>query len=193
VASELWGPVHYVVTLDGAQIADTTATGMRTPAPIADGRHTWQATAVNQVGLTTAARAATVFVDTHPPLVSFVVTGRRRVGSAVHIAVSATDSSPPLTPAQASGLTTVQVKWGDGAKYFIKTGKFHVYKRRRTYIVTVIAKDRAGHRTVLTRQVTIKPKPKPKPKGHKQRNPPKHVARQAVWSTLGTPAIWSAR
>jgi hypothetical protein len=195
-ASELWGPLHYVVTLDGAQIADTPATGMRTPAPIADGGHTWQVTAVNQVGLTTAARAATVFVDTHPPSVSFVVTGRRTVGSTVHIAVGVTDSPPPLTPAQASGIKTIQVKWGDGAKYFITTGKFHVYKRRRTYTVTVIAKDRAGNRTVLTRQVTIKPKPKPKPKKkHKTKGKPvpKHLARQAIWSTVGTPALWSAR
>jgi hypothetical protein len=194
-ASELWGPVHYIVTFDGAQIANTTATALRTPAPVGDGRHTWEVTAVNQVGLTTPAKTATVFVDTHPPAVSFVITGRRTVGSTVHIAVSATDSPAPLTPAQGSGIASLQVKWGDGSKYFIKSGKFHVYKRRRTYTVTVIAKDRAGNRTVLRRQVTIKPKPKPKPKRkpRKSTKSTRHPARQTLWRAVAEFAAESVR
>ena len=157
-ASELWGPLSYAVSFDGAQIATTSTTLIRTPAPVSQGRHVWQITALNQAGIGTAARSATVFVDSVAPQVSFTLTGVRRVHSTVHVSVSYTDSPAPVTKPQASGINTVQVKWGDGAKYFIHHGKFHVYSRARTYLITVIVKDRAGNRTVVTRSIRIQPK-----------------------------------
>ncbi|MGI8506793.1 MAG: hypothetical protein ACR2MK_08330 [Solirubrobacteraceae bacterium] len=163
-APELWGAPQYLVKLDGVQIAETTATQIQTPA-LTQGRHTWQLTAVNQAGLATPWQAATVFVDSLPPRVSLEITGVRHVGSELQVYVGYTDSPPGVSPSVASGVNSVQVKWGDGANYYITHGKFHFYSRRGTFVVTVIVKDRAGNRTIVTRKLKITPQPKPKPKG----------------------------
>ena len=158
-SSELWGAVQYQVTLDGVQIAATGSTSVRAPAPVANGRHSWQVTAVNQAGLRTAAAAATVFVDTTRPRVSFTLTGSRTVGTRLRMRLKYTDSPPPLKRSQTSGVKSVQVKWGDGSKPFLHVGRFntlHTYGRHRTYTVLVIVKDRAGNRTIVKRKLRIK-------------------------------------
>ena len=179
-ASELWGSPLYGVRVDGVQVASTGATSIRSPLPLANGRHSWQVTAVNKAGLSTVAKVGTVFVDTVKPRVSFKLSGTRVVGATVRISVSVNDAPAPLRKSQSSGIKTVQVKWGDGAKPFIRNDRAsHVYKRRRTYTVTVIVKDRAGNRTVVTRKVKISPtggsgkksKSKPKSKSKVDRPP----------------------
>jgi hypothetical protein len=157
-SSELWGAPLYTVRIDGLPVANTGATSIRSPVPITNGRHLWQVTAVNRVGLSTVAKAATVLVDTFKPRVSIRFTGSRVVGATLHVAVKTNDSPAPLPPSQASGIKSIQVKWGDGAKPFLKLRSArasHVFKRRRTYTLTVIVKDRAANRTVLTRKLKI--------------------------------------
>jgi hypothetical protein len=161
-ASELWGPVQYIVKLDGVQIADTTATRIRTAAPVAQGRHSWQVTAVNLGGVATAARASTVFVDSVPPKVSVRITGARHVHSQLRLTVSYTDASRGVARSAASGVRSVQVKWGDGSKYSIRHSKYHAYSRRGTYAVRVTVSDRAGNKTIVIRKLKITPPPKPK-------------------------------
>jgi hypothetical protein len=171
-APEAWGPVSYLLSVDGAQVASTRSTQIRVPAVVLDGSHTWQVTAVNLAGLTSASRPATVWVDTVPPRVTFTLTGLRRVGSYVHINVTATDSPPPEPPAAASGIAQIVVRWGDGSSYKITRGKFHAYKRAGHYQLTITVKDRAGNATTVTRAVTIAPKPKPKPKKRRHKKKP---------------------
>lgn len=167
-AAELWGAPSYTVEFDGAPIAQTYGNGIRTPAPVANGRHTWEVTATNQAGLTTAARAATVFVDTVPPLAIVRLTGRRTVELRQTIAVRRSDPPPPGAPSSAaSGLASTVVRWGDGTRVQIGHTARHTFKRARTYTVTVTVTDRAGNRTVVTRRLTIKAKPKPKSKPKK--------------------------
>jgi hypothetical protein len=161
-ASELWGPVQYIVKLDGVQIADTTATRIRAPAPVAQGRHSWQVTAVNLGGVATAGRASTVFVDSVPPKVSVRITGARHVHSELHLTVSYTDAPRGVRRSAGSGVRSVQVKWGDGSRYSIRHGKYHAYSRRGTYTVTVTVSDRAGNKTIVIRKLKITPPPKPK-------------------------------
>jgi hypothetical protein len=161
-SSEQWGVPTYTVDFDGTQIAETTATELRTPMPVAQGRHSWQVIATNQAGLSTAAPTATVFVDTLAPRVSVRITGTRRVGSTLRIHIRDTDSPPPIAPSTASGIKSAQVKWGDGAKPFIGNHagehvRTHVYRHRGSYLVTVTVKDRAGNRTVVHRRLKIRP------------------------------------
>ncbi|HEY2259807.1 MAG TPA: hypothetical protein VGH45_08840 [Solirubrobacteraceae bacterium] len=164
-ASELWGPVHYVITLDGAPIGQTGGTSARALSPVGQGRHTWQVTAVNQAGLSNVARAATVFVDSVKPKVSITLAGTRTIRSTLRIAVKANDAPRPIPRSASSGIKSVQVKWGDGAKPFLRrTTATHVYKRRRSYVLTVIVKDRAGNRSVVTRRLTIKARSTARPK-----------------------------
>ncbi len=178
-AVELWGSPTYVVDVDGVDVGQTTALSLALPSALTNGRHTYQVTANNQAGLVTTASAATVFVDTVPPRVSFVITGRRYVGTVLHLEVTDTDAPPGVvTPAQASGISAAKVTFGDGSSYAITHGKYHAYKRRGTYTVTVTVSDRAGNVTTVSHTITIRVKPKPKPNKHKHKGPSRHPGRR---------------
>jgi hypothetical protein len=172
-SSELWGAPDYVVKIDGTIVGQTTATQFVPPAALADGRRVYQVTSVNHAGLATAARAATVFVDTVPPLVSLKVTGTRAVGHTVHLTARYRDPPPQGLPkSAASGVSTVFVSWGDrSARSRIRRATAtHVYTRKRTYSVTVTVTDRAGNRTVFKKRVVIAatpPRRTPRPKSKK--------------------------
>ncbi|MGB9184863.1 MAG: hypothetical protein WCB67_12425 [Solirubrobacteraceae bacterium] len=156
--SEQWGPLTYTVKLDGAVVGSSQSPALRPVAPVTQGRHVWQVVAANLAGLTSTDRPAVVFVDSLPPRVQPRITGVRQVGRLLRLYVRDTDR-PPGGPASAgSGVVSLQVKWGDGSQAFIKHAASHVYHRRRTYTITVIAMDRAGNRTVVTRKVKIKAK-----------------------------------
>jgi hypothetical protein len=191
----LWGGSQYIVRLDGVQIATTTLTAIRSPVPVANGPHTWQVTAVNQAGLSTVAAPATVFVDTIRPKVSFTLKGSRTIGSPLRVDIKATDTPPTVPRSAASGIKSVQVKWGDGPRnnrFLKRSTATHTYKRRRSYVVTVIVKDRAGNKTVVTRRIKITRTARK----HRGKAKPKHAARRQAaaatsWSTAtpgGQPA-----
>jgi hypothetical protein len=163
-SAESWGPARYALQFDGAPLDQTYATEIRTVAPVADGRHTWQVSATNQADLTTVARLATVFVDTVAPRVTVKLSGRRVVALKQTIAVTRTDPPPPgAASTVASGLASTQLRWGDGSHAQIGHTATHTYQRAGTYTVKVTVADRAGNKTVVTRRLTIKPKPKKKP------------------------------
>ena len=187
-ASELWGAPEYVVKVDGVAVGQTTATSFIPPAPLANGRHTYQVTAVNAAGLATAARAATVFVDTVKPTVSLTLSGTRAVGYTIHLRARYSDPPPPGLPnSAASGVKTVDVTWGDGsAKSRIRrTTATHVYKRKHTDTVTVTVTDRAGNRTVVKKKLVIAAQPpKHKPHRKKTKKTSRAVAAQKAVLTL---------
>ncbi len=191
-AAELWGPPQYVVRLDGVPIAQTTALQAFAPAPVRDGRHTYQVTAVNQAGLSTAATPATVFVDTVPPRASFKLTGVRIPHGRLRLTVTDSDPAPRGLPGfDASGVATVTVAWGDGHQATVhRRTAVHAYTRRRTYRVTVTVTDKAGNRTVLSHRLQIKRKPKPKKKRtHKPPRGKTRTGHAATWrsGTEGRP------
>ncbi len=169
-----WGPPVYVVRVDGVPVAQTTALEAIPPAPLANGRHSYQVTAVNRAGLTATTSPATVFVDTVHPRVSFKLTGHRIVGSRLRLAVAYSDPPPPGLPrTDASGVATVYVSWGVGKPTRIRRNDAdHTYTRKRAYTVTVTATDRAGNKTVVKKKLTIAAKPKPKPKPERVKKPP---------------------
>jgi hypothetical protein len=157
-----WG-LRYLVSIDGAQAAQTTATSFQVPAALTEGPHAWQVTATNPAGQTSGTRAATVWVDTIAPVVQFTLTGAKRAGSLLHIYVAYTDAPPPpLPPADASGVASVLLKWGDGSSYRIRHGKFHIFRRPGRYRLTVTVTDWAGNATTVTSSLRIAPKHKPK-------------------------------
>lgn len=179
-AAELWGSPVYVVRVDGVAVGQTTATQMTLPAPLANGRHAYQVVAVNQAGLSSTAKAATVLVDTLPPRVSLTVTGQRYVKVAQRLRVTYSDRVPPGQPASsASGVQSVSVGWGDSraTSRIARNTATHTYKRKGTYKVTITAFDRAGNRTVVTRKIKIIVKPK-------QRRPKHKTQRHAVRAAL---------
>ncbi len=171
-ANELWGPPQYVVKIDGAVAGQTTATSFVPSIPLADGRRVYQVTAVNAAGLASAARAATVFVDTVKPKVSLRFSGTRAVGYVVHLTAHYSDPPPPGLPkSAASGVATVFVNWGDrSARARIRrTTASHMFRRRGrrpyTVTVTVTVTDRAGNTTRVKTKLKIALKP---PRRHRR-------------------------
>jgi hypothetical protein len=154
-ASERWGTPRYTLTVDGTAVATATTTTIRAPIALSQGRHVWAVTASNLAGLSTVSRSSTVFVDSVAPQVSFKITGTRHPGSRIWITVRDTDTPHGIERAQASGIASVKVGWGDGSKSTVKRVKSHVYSRSHTYIVKVIVTDRAGNRTVKTKKLKI--------------------------------------
>lgn len=170
-APELWGSPQYVVRLDGAPIAQTAALAITPPAPLSNGRHVYQVTAVNQAGLSTSAGPSTVFVDTMAPRASVQVTGTRMVRATERVRVTYSDPPPAGLPrSAASGVATVLVTWGDGSQTQIRRNTAtHVYLRRRTYTMTVTVTDRAGNETVVRRKLPIGAKGAKRTKGRSHR------------------------
>jgi hypothetical protein len=86
--------------------------------------------------------------------------------------VRAHDTRPGLGSGQVSGVSTIQVRWGDGDSRFVRYVSGHAYRRRGTYRLTVIVKDRAGNTTVIDKTIHVTPvanmkkKTKPSPRRH---------------------------
>jgi hypothetical protein len=161
-AAELWGPVEYLVRVDGTPLVETQQLSVAPPLALADGRHTWQVSAANQAGISTEGPLSTVFIDTVPPQVTFTLAGRRVRGAALRIDVRCSDLPPPGLPATAaSGVRTVQVAWGDGTVTDIRRDDaVHTFTRARSDTITVTAVDRAGNRTAVSRRIVIRaPRP----------------------------------
>ncbi|MBV9715840.1 MAG: PKD domain-containing protein [Solirubrobacterales bacterium] len=160
-----WGPITYTVSVDGAPVGQTGATSFTVPS-LLDGSHSWTVVAANPAGLTSTMAPARVFVDTHPPAVAFTLTGTRRAGATVHIALRYSDTPPGLPASHGSGVAKATVYWGDGTPHVqISHGAVHVYKRPGRYKIRVVVQDRAGNTTTVSRYVKIAaPKTTGKPK-----------------------------
>jgi hypothetical protein len=154
-STEAWGGPLYTVVVDGVLVGSTEATSLRVPAPIADGPHTWQVTAVNTAGETATAKPVRVWIDTVAPTLQFTLTGAERAGARLRLRVRASDSPPPEPAGAASGIATVNVSWGDRASATISTTAVHVYSRPGRYRLTVTVTDRAGNSTKLVRRIRI--------------------------------------
>jgi hypothetical protein len=151
---ELWGPLTYRVEIDGAPVAQTTSTGITLPNPVADGLHRWRVVAVDRRGQATATPSRNLRVDATPPKVSFKLSGSRKRGKQLKIAVKATDASG--TAAKASGLNLVRISFGDGSRTILGLRAAHRYAHSGHVTVRVSATDKAGNAIAVTRRITIR-------------------------------------
>lgn len=155
-ARALWGPITYVITVDGARTGQTTADALQVPVRLPDGPHSWQVTAVNRAGGSSTTRPTRIWVDTVRPAVAFAVAGgQHQVGRAVHVAVTETDAPPPEPPADASGIASATISWGDRTHVHVGRHNSHVYRRAGRYTITVRVSDRAGNTTVVRRTIRV--------------------------------------
>jgi hypothetical protein len=153
-AFELWGPITYRVEIDGQAVGTTTSTGLTVPTVVADGLHRWRVVAVDIRGQSTATPSRNLRVDATPPKVTFKVSGSRKRGKEVKIAVQATDASG--TAAQASGLNLVRISFGDGSRTVTGLKATHRYGHSGKTTVRVSATDKAGNAVAFTRRITIR-------------------------------------
>jgi hypothetical protein len=145
-------------------VDQTTGTAFTPPVPLQDGLHSWQVTAANPVGVTTATRVASFWVDTAAPVVKLSLTRKFQVGYHIHAYATYTDAPPPEPAAGSSGIAGVLLNWGDGTVQRITHSQYHAYLRAGRYRVTVYVADRAGNVGSASMLVRVAPKPKPRPK-----------------------------
>jgi hypothetical protein len=150
---ELWGPLTYQVQVDGVTVAQTTSTGVTVPTPIKDGVHRWRVVAIDRRGQATATPVRNLREDATPPKVSFKLSGSRKRGKLLKIAVKATDASG--TKAKASGLKFVRISFGDGSRAIAAKKAAHRYGRSGHRTVSVSAGDNAGNVITVKRRITV--------------------------------------
>ncbi len=153
-AFELWGPLTYQVQIDGVPVAQTTSTGITLPNRVKDGIHRWRVVAIDRRGQATATPSRNLRVDATPPKVTFKLSGSRKRGKLLKIAVRATDASG--TGAKASGLSLVRISFGDGTGTVAGLKAAHRYGHSGHMTVRVSASDKAGNVVAVTRRITIR-------------------------------------
>jgi hypothetical protein len=149
----IWGPVRYLVSVDGTPVGETTDTALTLTTPLASGLHRWQVHAVDARGQSKAAHTRTLRVDAGLPILA-VRYGRRK--HVVTLSVRARD--PGLRGRTATGMGSVVVSWGDrtkGARGTSAVRLSHRYRHGGTYPLQITATDRAGNVRVWTRSVRI--------------------------------------
>lgn len=162
---EAWG-LAYKVSVDGAEVATTPRLSYKLKSSLAQGEHSWQITAVDKRGQTAQTRVGTVRVDTVAPTASVRVSGARRPGATLKLALRAVDLAPAPAPgvrtAKTSGVASAIVDWGDKSRRErVKRGAQHVYARAGRYTVRTTVLDAAGNRTVVRTPLTVvTPKPR---------------------------------
>lgn len=151
-----WGPMEYALSVDGVQVAQGSSTTAGVPAPLADGPHGWRVTATNPAGQQRRDSAATIFVDTVAPSAMVTLPHRARARSTIQARIRYADLPPAGEPAaDASGVATVVVRWGDGSVTRVPLRHHalkHRYRRPGRYQVLLRVADRAGN---VTRVVTV--------------------------------------
>lgn len=162
---EAWG-LSYTVAVDGAEVARTPRLSYKLKTSLAQGEHSWQITAVDLRGQTAQTRVGTVRIDTVAPTATVRVSGARRPGATLKLALRAVDAAPAPAPgvrtARTSGVARAVLDWGDGSRRVaIKRGSQHVYEKAGRYTVAVTVFDAAGNRSVTRTQLKIvAPKPR---------------------------------
>jgi hypothetical protein len=157
ISKENWGR-FFKITVDGVQVGVTGRRDFRVPAPLTQGSHRWQVTAVDARGQTYVAPAATVRLDSVAPALSARLAARGRAGAPLRLIVHANDKQPLTAgapPIQTSGVKRILVDWGDKTRIVVVHGNRHVYRHAGRYRVRIVVTDRAGNRGTLVRTVRI--------------------------------------
>jgi hypothetical protein len=150
---ELWGALRFEVLVDGVVVGQSTTTTLTLTQRLKAGTHSWQARAIDIRGQMSRSRTRTLRVDAAKPLLAV---GYKRHKRVVTLDVRGRDDTRrgPF----AAGLDRVVVSWGDRTP--VASGRFgvrgvHRYRRKGTYTLRIVARDRAGNRAVDERTLRI--------------------------------------
>jgi hypothetical protein len=148
-AFDLWGPLTYTVVIGNTTVGQTSANSFRATAPLPEGRHRWHVVATDIRGQSRRSRSRTIRIDMTGPRLTVHVD---RAGGVSKIRWRARDVRRPRG---SSGFSRVRVSFGDGAEgrtvRATRGTVSHRYRRSATLRVTGI--DKAGNRTVVTRDI----------------------------------------
>jgi hypothetical protein len=149
---ELWGPLTYIVEIDGRGVGQTTTTQLAVPA-LPDGVHRWRVIAADRRGQLTATPLRVLRQDATAPRARLRITGPRRRGRPVRVSVRPSDAN--RAGRRASGVGRVVISWGDGSRTKARRGT-HRYRRAGRRTVRVSVRDRAGNVSVVRRSIRIR-------------------------------------
>jgi phage terminase large subunit-like protein len=99
-----------------------------------------------------------VFVDSIPPRVTVKHSGGKQAGSPLRLRISDTDIPRGMGRSVASGVASIEVKWGDGKSTKVRVSDHtasHLYARRGRFSVTVTVKDKAGNKTIKKIKIKV--------------------------------------
>ena len=149
----IWGPVRYVVTVDGKPVGETAATQLALTVPLAAGRHRWQVVALDARGQSKRTRTRTLQVDALAPQLSIGYKRKKRV---VTLSLRARDLGGGH---RAAGVRSIVVAWGDnsqgaGATTSLRTS--HRYRGGGSYRLRITATDRAGNKRTSLKTLRIR-------------------------------------
>lgn len=164
---DLLGAVGYRVEIDGQVVGETTATRFALPAPLAEGDHRWRVLATDRRGQVAETPARLLRVDTLAPVGVAKLTGSRRVGRLLTLAVTAADGS--FAVPSGSGVRSIRVDWGDKTKIVWGSTAVHRYAKAGSYTITIRVRDVAGNISTLTERLKLA-KPSKASKGSKPPN-----------------------
>ncbi len=162
-AFEIQGALRYRVEVDGVAVGETTDRSLTLSAPLSDGIHPWRVVATDRRGQTSVANVRLLRIDGTPPTFAARLSGSRKQGSTIKLAVTASDAAVPgavpTTPgavANGSGVKSYRIDWGDGSRADTKRTVSHVYKRNGTFTLRISVQDQAGNVTVDKQRLVIK-------------------------------------
>jgi hypothetical protein len=144
-ARQFWGPISYLVLIDGKQFATTSTTSFRPPTALRNGTHNWRVVAVDRLGQQTPGRLRPLRIDTHLPTVSLLISGAHEARSALTFTVRLRPSRRPVR---------LRVEYGDGGGSSA-TRSHHAYRHAGTYLVTATVTGHARHSEVVKRSLLI--------------------------------------
>ena len=178
-----------MLRIDNAVVGQTTSTQMVAPAPLANGRHSYQLSAVNLAGLSTGATPATIFVDTVPPKATLKLSGTSIVKTRESLRVAYTDPPPaglPRPPPRAWPRST-----SGGVTAHQGADPPH-HRRPRVHARAHVHDHAHAHRPgrqhhQITHKIKVKPKPKPKRKKRHRKGKRSHAARVRAQLVIRTP------
>jgi secreted trypsin-like serine protease len=138
------GPVTFATSLDGHGFGPFTSATQQQVGPLRDGVHTLVVRARDSAGNTTDA-SVTWTVDRSGPSVRLVAPGRISSGTAAPFRVRASDPA---------GVARVTWNWGHGPRSSGLRVR-HSFARTGVVTVTIVAYDRVGNSTRVTRRVHV--------------------------------------
>lgn len=145
-----------VVTIDGTAISSVTKTAITggykctcTPAALKDGAHTISVTASDNDGNAASAKTSSFTVDTVPPTLSVTAPAEGLITKKSTVTVTGKTDDATSKPVTVTVNGTAVTVGTDGA--FSKD----VTLANGSNTITIIAKDKAGKTTTVTRTVTL--------------------------------------
>jgi hypothetical protein len=162
-ATELWGPAQYRIDINNFPIATQASNVLELPFDLPDGSHSWRIVTIDRRGQETAGLERKLNIDTTKPVAQVATTGTLRAGQSIRFV--ARDDPPPQPvpqpgqptppPVRTSGLQRLTASFGDRGRATGTREVRHVFRKKGSYRVRLVIRDRAGNQAIVKLVVKV--------------------------------------